>query len=316
MRSANSSISPTALSHVLDALEVSLPTSRRALAEATGLGQSTVNRAVSTCITHGILVSETGMSPDGGRPCPVLFPAKNLLLPVLTLTREYGVVRVLDMELSPIATATVELYPATPPEESARLLARRLLTLLRGCGTKTVTAPILVTDGTLPADILQDVFTHALGLSPLAIMSREEAVARAAGGSLPPLSAKSLLFASVGEGSHACLLLRDGESLWHPSPLGDSLTHTLLRTLRSAESAEGIRRSTAVFLTDLCRFLRPDLIYVEDGRSILPDSSFYTPLLPDGVDILVSHTDGGLTVAEQGAALVGRRMLWDKILLG
>ncbi|MBR6781759.1 MAG: hypothetical protein IKM33_00985 [Clostridia bacterium] len=310
------SISPAALTRILDALEASLPTTGKALAEATGLGQSTVTRAISACLSHGILRSETGISPDSGRPCRVLSPAKNLLLPVLTVTREYGAVRVLDMELSPMASATVELYPASPPEESARLLARRLLTLLRGCGEGAVTAPVLLTDGTLPSKILRDVFTHALGKSPLAVTGQGEAVAWAVKSRKLPRAAASLLFASIGEGTHACLLLKDGEGLWHPSSLGDSLTHTLLRTLRSTESsAEGIRRSTAVFLTDLCRFLCPDLIYVEDARSILPDGSFYTPLLPDGVDILISHAEGGLTMAERGAALAGRRMLWDKILL-
>ena len=35
-----------------------------------------------------------------------------------------------------------------------------------------------------------------------------------------------------------------------------------------------------------------------------------------GVDVLVSHGDESLTVSELGGALTGRRMLWDKILLG
>ena len=60
MRSTDPSISPAALSLILDALEVSLPTTRRAVAEATGLGQSTVNRAVSACLTHSILRYEIG----------------------------------------------------------------------------------------------------------------------------------------------------------------------------------------------------------------------------------------------------------------
>ena len=311
------SISSAALTRILDALEVSLPTTAKALAKATRLGPSTVTRAVSTCLAHDILHSETGMSPDSGRPCRLLFPDKNLLLPLLTLTREYGVIRVLDMNLTPMATATVELYPASPPEESARLLARRLLILLRGCGKGAVTAPVLVTDGTLPTHVLRDELAHSLGQAPLAILSHGEAVARAVK-SLPlPTEAKSLLFASVGEGAHACLLLKEGDGLWHPSPLGNGLTHTLLRTLRTAEpSSEGIRRGTAVFLTELCRFLCPDLIYIEDGRSIIPNGSFYTPLLPDGVEILVSHAKNGLTMSEQGVALTGRRILWDKILLG
>ena len=317
MRPADPSISPAALSRILDALEVSLPTTRRGLAEATGLGQSTVDRAVTTCLTHSILRCETGISPDSGRPCRLLHPDTSLLLPILTMTHEYGIIRVLDMDLTPVATATVELYPASPPEESARLLARRLLTLLRGCGKKAVTSPVLVTDGSLPTTILRDVMTHTLGQAPLSVMGHGEAVARAVKSRSLPEAAESLLFVFVGEGAHACLLLKDREGLWHPSPLGDSLTPTLLRTLRSAEaSAEGIRRSAAVFLTDLCRFLRPDLLCVEDGRSILPDAHFYSFLLPDGVEILVSHAKGELTKAEIGAALAGRRMVWDKILLG
>lgn len=309
------SISPTALSHILDGLETTLPTTTKALAKATGLGQSTVSRAVSACLTHGILVSETGVSPDSGRPCHLLFPANGLLLPLLTLTREHGVIRVLNMDLTPIATSTVELYPASPPEESARLLARRLLTLLRGCGKGAVTAPALVSDGVLPTHILENELAHALGQAPLTILTHGEAVARAIKGCPLPAEAGSLLFAFVGAGVHACLLLKNGDGSWHPSPLGNSLTHTLLRALHaSPSSSESIRRGATVFLTDLCRFLYPDLILVEDERGILPDGSFYTPLLPDGVDILIEYAEDELTTVEQGAALVGRRMLWDRIL--
>ena len=308
MRPADPSISPTALSRILDGLEVSLPTTRGALSEVTGLGRSTVNRAVSACLTHGILVPETGH---------LLVPRNNFLIPVVTVTREHGTIRILDMDLTPVATATVKLSPASTPDESAHILARRLLTLLRGFSEKSVTAPILVTDETLPARILRDELGHSLGQAPLAVMKHAAAVARAITRSPLPTEAKSLLFASIGEGTHACLLLKNEDGLWHPSPLGDSLTPTLLRTLRTLEpSSEGVRRGTAVFLTDLCRFLCPDLIYVEDGRRILPDGEFYKPLLPDGVDILIRHTKDDLTMSELGGALTGRRMLWDKILFG
>ena len=307
MRPTDPSISPAALSRILDGLEVSLPTTRKTLSEVTGLGRSTVNRAVSACLNHGILVSEAGH---------LLVSDNKFLLPVVTVTGEHGVIRVLNMDLTPIATSTVELYPASPPEESARLLARRLLTLLRGCGKGAVTAPVLVSDGALPTHILENELAHALGQAPLTVVDEDQAVARGIKGSPLSTEAESLLFASVGGGAHACLLLKDEEGIWHPSKLGDNLTHTLLHTLHATESPEGVRRGMMAFLADLCRFLCPDLILVEDGRSILPDSEFYKPLLPDGVDVLVIHGDESLTVSELGGALTGRRMLWDKILLG
>ena len=126
-----------------------------------------------------------------------------------------------------------------------------------------------------------------------------------------------MLFLSVGKSSHACLLLRSEADTWCPSPLGRGLSHSLTRTLRTTEpSAEGVVRVTAVFLTDLCRFLTPDLIYVEDPRGLLPDKDFFRPLLPDGMEILIDHAPRDLIRAEYGAALTGRRLLWNKILLG
>ena len=319
MRSTDPSISSAALSHVLDALEVSCPITRRALAEATGLGLSTVGRALSTCVSHGILTNKMGTDPTVGRACSAYIPAEGLLLPLLTLTRGHSTIRILDTALNPVHTAVTELHPAAPTEEAVRILSRRLVALLRGYSGRDhrhVASPILLADNDLPAEVLRDTVTHALGTAPLAILRHEDTVARALGRMGTPKAADSILFLSVGEHPHACLLLRDGAGEWSPSSLGRGLTHTLTRTLRAADSsAEGVRRATAVLLTDLCRFLSPDLIHVEDPRRILPDNDFFAPLLPDGVGILVGGGDG-LTIAEYGAALTGRRMLWDKILIG
>ena len=322
MRPTDSSVSPAALSLVLDALETECPITRKSLAKVTGLGLSTVGRALSACMTHGILSCEAGIDPDGGRPCRTYTPAGGLLLPLLTLTRSHGCIRILDTTLHPAHTAVTELHPAAPTEEAARILARRLVIMLRGCNHGSVASPVLLTDPSLPSSVLRDSITHTLGTPPLTLLSHEEAVARALGCVGIPRTASSVLFLSVGEGAHACLLLREGAGKWCPSPLGRGLTHTLTRTLRAAEPcAEGARRATVVFLTDLCRFMTPDLIYVEDPRGILPDKDFFAPLLLDGVRILVGGTGNGrptdsLTMAERGAALVGRRMLWDRILMG
>ena len=70
--------------------------------------------------------------------------------------------------------------------------------------------------------------------------------------------------------------------------------------------------STAVFLTELCRFIRPDRIEIEDPRGAFPDGGVLASLLPMEAEV-VSNRDG-LTVAEEGAALAGRRMLWEKVL--
>ena len=307
----------TAISLVLNTLESRSTATVRSLSEATGLGQSTVTRAVAVCVSHGILQYRVGVDPASGRPCRILFPAKGLLLPALTLTRGYGSVRVLDMGLSPMGTTVTALHPASPPEEAARLLCRRCVTLLRGCqGGLTVTSPILLAgEGFSPA-ALRETAADILGVPPLAVVGHGEAVARAMSVRPFPSDVSSLLFLSVGQDAHACLLLRDGTGQWSPAPLGEPLTATLHRSLRGAEpSAEGIRRGVAVFLTELCRFLRPDLLYMEDPRGVLPDGAMLASLLPEGIEVTVRHAEG-LTVAEEGAALLGRRMIWDKILFG
>lgn len=311
-------ISSSAISLVLNTLESRSTATVRSLSEATGLGQSTVTRAVAVCVSHGILQYRVGVDPASGRPCRILFPAKGLLLPALTLTRGYGSVRVLDMGLSPMGTAVTALHPASPPEEAARLLCRRCVTILRGChGDLTVTSPILLAgEGFSPA-ALREAAVDILGVPPLAVVGHGEAVARAMSVRPFPSDVSSLLFLSVGQDAHACLLLRDGTGQWSPAPLGEPLTATLHRSLRGAEpSAEGIRRGVAVFLTELCRFLRPDLIYMEDPRGVLPDEGVFASLLPDGVEVAVHRVEEGLTAAEEGAALAGRRMLWEKILFG
>ena len=318
MRPTKPTLSPAALSLVLDALEGTAPATRKALSEATALGLSTVTRAASVCVSRGILRYEQSTDPVSGRPCRILTPTEGLLLPVLTLTRDYGWVRALDMAFIPVGTATVEFNPTSPPEDRARLLSRRCLTLLRGCGgAGDVTAPVLLVGQGLPAVILRETVNDTVGTSPLAVLSHGEAVARSMTAKPIPANAASLLFLSVGKNTHACLLLRDGDGRWYPSPLGEGLTHTLTKTLSASDaSKEGLRRGAAVFLTDLCRFMRPDLIYIEDPRGALPDGSVFAPLLPDGVEVVVRPVENDLTVAEEGAGLIGRRLLWDKILQG
>jgi hypothetical protein len=146
-------------------------------------------------------------------------------------------------------------------------------------------------------------------------MTHGEAVARAMTVKDRSRKDTSLLFLSVGGDAHACLLLRDGSGRWISSSLGENLTHTLSHTLRgTVPSAEALRRVTAVFLTDLCRFLRPDRIWIEDPRGVFSDSGMITALLPRDVEVTVASQRDGLSVAEEGAALTGRRMLWDQIL--
>ena len=317
MSPITTTISSSAISLVLNTLESRSTATGSSLSEATGLGQSTVTRAVAVCVSHGILQYRVGVDPASGRPCRILFPAKGLLLPALTLTRGYGSVRVLDMELSPLGTAVTALHPASPPEEAARLLCRRCVTILRGShGDLTVTSPILLAGEGFSLAALREAAADILGIPPLAVVGHGEAVARAMSVRPFPSNVSSLLFLSVGQDAHACLLLRDGTGQWSPAPLGKPLTATLHRSLRGAEpSAEGIRRGVAVFLTELCRFLRPDLIYMEDPRGVLPDEAMLASLLPEGIEVTVRHAEG-LTVAEEGAALLGRRMIWDKILFG
>ena len=316
MSPTNPALSPAALSHILDALESVSPATVKALSEATGLGQTTISRAAALGISRGALAYKKSTDPASGRSCRAFVPAKGLLLPVLTLTRGYGSVRIVDTELNPVGTAVTELDPTAPPEEAARLLARRCLTLVRGLGSAgSVTAPVLLVGQGLSADILREAVTDTMGVQPLAVMRHAEAVARAVTVRGPSRKAASLLFLSVGEDTHACLLLRDGEGRWVPSSLGENLTPALSRTLRgTAPSTEGIRRGTAVFLTELCRFIRPDRIEIEDPRGAFPDGGVLASLLPSGVEAEVVSNRDGLTVAEEGAALAGRRMLWEKVL--
>ena len=316
MSSTKPAISPAALALVLDAMESVSPATVKALSETTGLGQTTVARAVSLCRPRGVLAYRKSTDPVSGRPCRALVPAAGLLLPLLTVTGNTGVIRVVDMELKPVGTAVAELDPTAPPEEAARLLTHRCLAMLRGvrCSGR-VTAPVLIMRQGLFAEILQEAVTDTLGIRALSLMSHGEAVARAMTVKDRFHKDASLLFLSVDRDAHVCLLLRDGSGRWISSSLGENLTHTLSRALRgTVPSAEALRRGTAVFLTDLCQFLRPDRIWIEDPRGVFSDSGMITALLPRDVEVTVASQRDGLTVAEEGAALTGRRMLWDQIL--
>lgn len=317
MSSPKPAISPAALALVLDAMEFLSPATVKALSEATGLGQTTVARAAALCRSRGVLAYRKSTDPVSGRPCRALVPAEGLLLPLLTVTGDTGIICVMDMELKPMGTAVAELDPTAPPEESARLLTRRCLSLLRGLGGSggCVTSPMLLLGQGLSPGVLREAVADTLGVQPLGVMTHGEAVARAMTVKDRSRKDTSLLFLSVSEEPHACLLLRDGSGRWISSSLGENLTHTLSHTLRgTVPSAEALRRVTAVFLTDLCRFLRPDRIWIEDPRGVFSDSGMITALLPRDVEVTVASQRDGLTAAEEGAALTGRRMLWDQIL--
>jgi hypothetical protein len=316
MSSAKPAISPAALALVLDAMESVSPATVKALSEAAELGQTTVSRAAALCRSRGVLAYRKSTDPVSGRPCRALVPATGLLLPLLTVTRDTGIIRAVNMGLKPVGTAVTELDPTAPPEEVARLLTRRCLALLRGLGgSGHVTSPILLAEPGPSARVLREAVADTLGVQPLVVMSRGEAVARSMTVKERSCKDTSLLFLSVSEEPHACLLLRDGNGRWMPSSLGENLTHTLFRSLRGTVSAEALRRGTAVFLTDLCRFLRPDRIWIEDPRGVFSDSGMITALLPRDVEVTVLSPHDGLSVSEEGAALAGRRMLWEQILL-
>jgi hypothetical protein len=317
MSSTKPAISPAALALVLDAMESVSPATVKALSEAAELGQTTVARAAALCRSRGVLAYRKSTDPVSGRPCRALVPATGLLLPILTITGDTGIIRAVNMGLKPVGTAVTELDPTAPPEEVARLLTRRCLALLRGLGgSGHVTSPILLAEPSPSARVLREAVADTLGVQPLVVMSRGEAVARSMTVKERSRKDTSLLFLSVSEEPHACLLLRGGNGRWMPSSLGENLTHTLSRALHgTVSSAEALRRGTAVFLTDLCRFLRPDRIWIEDPRRIFSDSGMITALLPWDVEVTVASQCDGLSVAEEGAALAGRRMLWEQILL-
>ena len=310
------SVSPTALSALLDAVEITSPATLKSLSAATGLGLSTVARAADLCMRRRILRYGTAADPVSGRACRILLPAEGLLLPVLTLTGGFGSAAVTDMGLTPLCRAVTEFSAATPPEEQARLLAGRCLTLSRGCaGDRQVAAPILVTGEGTEAALFCKAVTDTLGSPPLVLPNLGEATARGLRGLTIPSEADSLLFLSVREGAYATLLLREGDGSWSPSSLGRGLTATLTRALRTCDpSAEGVRRGIAVYLTELCRFLSPGMILLEDPRGVCPDGDLLASLLPDGAEIRVIPPQNGLTVAERGAATEGRRRLWEEIM--
>ncbi len=319
-QTAQTAVSASALLRVLNALEQNSPATLRRLARDTGLGITTVTRAVREAVRMGILGWDEGTDPESGRPCRVAVPASAAILPVLCLTRGRGSVLAVDMALRPLGAAVTELNPAVAPEENLRLLCRRGMTLLRGCAKVSglaVAAPVLLTEDGIPhRAALSEAVTDAMGVSPSAIAGYGEAVARGVYGEPLPEGCTSLLFLRVGEGNFACLLLRDQEKAWVVSPLGRGLTATLARCLRSSgNSAEALRRGIAGFLTDLCRFVCPDLILIEDTRGILPSAENRPGYLPEGVQVILRTNDTeALTAAERGAALLGRRVLWDRIL--
>ncbi len=322
MNQTNPSVSAAALRLVLDALETEGTHTRRSLAEATHLSDSTVSRAIRLGIRRGLLIRQEGADPVSGRPCRHILPAHGLLMPLLSLYPHHGSLRVLNMGLTPEGSTSVELNPAFTPEENLRLLCRRGLPLLRGLAERTglsVTAPVLVTDNpSSHTASLAACLTDTVGLPPLLMPDRDDCIARAlSAGALPrERDAASALFMRVGNGDHACILLRAPQGGWTVSSLGRRLTPRLRRALPASNCPqELLRRSVIDLLVELCRFLCPDLILLEDTRGILPTEAEWRGILPEESPVVIlSPGEGGLTLAERGAALLGRRALWDRIL--
>lgn len=320
MNPTHTAVSPSALSRVLDAMDGRDTVTLRALSEQTGLGATTVSRAVQKATRLGILSIDEGTDPVSGRPCHTVAPAASVILPILTLNQGCGTVRATDPRLTPLGCAVSELNPAMAPEENLRLLCRRGMALLRGCAHGTgwgVSAPVLVTDTESAIQSgLSEAIAAVMGVPPMVSLTYGEAIARGLSAMDLPRKASTLLFLRTGEGAFACILCRDGAFRWQESPLGRSLSAVLSRYPASAGGAEGAIRWGAVsFVTDLCRFLSPDLLVWEDPRHDGPSEEALRPLLPGGISIAVHKTPAhGLSLAEYGAALTGRRILWDKLL--
>lgn len=319
MSDTHSPVSHATLTHVLDTLESRGPTALRELSEGMEISPSTAARAVGRLTESGILTLSEGRDPQSGRIRRVASPAPAAVLSVLSLRRGKGYIRALDCGLNHLGTAITELNPAVPPEENLRLLCRRGMTLLRGCAGASglpVAAPVLLVEEETPnRGALTEAVADAMGVAPLAVISDQEAIARGLRREALPQSVASLLFLRVGEGDRTALLLRAGGG-WVASPLGRGLTATLGQYLPSAgSSCEAVRRGAVGFLADLCRFLTPDLVMMEDARGCLPDAEVVGGLLPHGVEVRLRIADADtLSMAEVGAALLGRRMLWDSLI--
>ena len=319
---AESSLSRHALAAILDALESDRAVNRRALGEAASVSPSTVARAVGYLTRAGILsVSHEPTDADAAeRHAGVLSPTPAAILPVLTLGRDVGSVHALNAKLELVGAAVTELSAEQDDGERLRLLCRRAMTLLGGCAKAAalpVTAPVLLVESgeTAPAG-WREAITDTVGVVPLALLDEHTAVARCLRWESLPQSADSLLYLRTGESHAACLFARTDTGSWVVSPPKQTLDEALTRYLRQEDgSAKGQRRGALRFIRDLSRFIRPDVLLLEDPRRLFREEDAGRELFPDGVAVLFHETaQEGLTLPVSGAARYARRVLWERVL--
>lgn len=184
MHPSESSLSPRALTGILDALEHDPPHTRRRLGDLASLSPSTVSRAVGHLTEAGVLTYPRYGQADpkriDGAEALILSPLA--LLPILIMSHNVGSVYVLQGDATPVGATVTELNPLWDTATRLTSLCRRAMILLNGCATATglpVAAPTLwmkggVTDSNACTETILDI----LGVAPLAILGEETAIAR------------------------------------------------------------------------------------------------------------------------------------------
>ncbi len=336
---------------ILEALEYNSVLTRREASALTGLSPATIRRAATQLEAEGILEAHTSYARSEQQARRMLTPASRTVLTVLDLSTPCMEARLIDGRLSLLASTSLRYNSTFSPEDNLYGLCRQVLLLAGGCAAGRGLLPVL-----LMADIPQfGVPTRACspsacaawvmqacGTSPVAIVRVGDAIAMALRYLPSAMYARSLLYLRIGKTPHAMLMERvdpasshrssyvvghhapaphDSPSFpvgpWVKATTGADLSATLAQYLTSDEPMSHPPQGLTRFIRDFYAFATADAVVIEPaGRQYVAVEELRPYIPAEAVLYLHPNASHIPTLAQWGAARIGRRAMWDACYRG
>ena len=308
-------------SAVLGALEYEFPTTKRRIANRTGLGDTTVRRACRQLVREKVAALQYGRDPDNGNSCDLVTFARYPVLPVLEITDAYMVWRLCDTRGGSVFATVRDRGGFCTPEDDLTILMGRVSSIL-GAGTSglpatvPLQAPVLLMDTHHPLPI--SLVRRAIDAEPAFVLTPEAAAANELRYHPATRDASAILYIRIGEACTASLLQRadldQPDAPFRPSPWTSGLNLELIDRLKDLKPHTRAQWSRiAEFLADCCRFIFPHCVVLETDSPVT-DVKLIRNALPSEVKLLcLDYALNSPSLAHKGALRLTRRALWESM---